>query len=312
MELIVENKNDNKIYNFSDIAQKISFSSQMRGGASSLKFDYYGAEMIGSGSLVRFRYSDKDIFFGYVFSCSTGADGKVSVTVYDQLRYFKSKDLFPQYNMKLSDVVNEICEKFKFYIGKVDDTECVLKDKGYYNKTLLDICYSGIDETLLSTGKKFVLMDNYGKIELRDAENLRLDLVLGDGMDVYGYSYSRGIDGKSYNRIKLLKKSEKTLVDFCVEESEESKSRWGILQYCEAMDKKSMGELQKIAKDLLRLYNREDEKLSLKCFGDTRVRGGSGIYVLLEDIGIKSWFMVDKVTHTFTKDLHTMDLELRI
>ncbi|HAK43873.1 MAG TPA: hydrolase, partial [Clostridium sp.] len=65
---------------------------------------------------------------------------------------------------------------------------------------------------------------------------------------------------------------------------------------------------------LLSLYNREEKILSIPALGDPRVRGGSGIYLDLHenDINLKQWALVQKVSHTFEGPKHTMDMELKI
>lgn len=312
MELLVEDKNTDIVYDYSQIAEQVNFTSKMRGGSGVLTFSYHNGILLSSGSVVRFKYNEGDIFFGYVFKSSMDDDGKIQVTAYDQLRYFKSKELFPQDNLTLSGVVNAICTRFHFNQGEIEDSKHTLKDKAYSNKTLLDICYSGIDETLIETGKKYVLFDDFGEVKLKEAKNMRIELLLGDRSLAYGFNYSKSIDGKSYNRIKVLLKEEKNIKDFHVEKDIESMKKWGTLQHCEIVEKRSKVEMERIARDLLRLYNREEEKISIKCLGDTRVRGGSGIKVKLEDLGLEQWFMVNSVKHTFTNVYHTMDLELVI
>ena len=62
----------------------------------------------------------------------------------------------------------------------------------------------------------------------------------------------------------------------------------------------------------LKYYNQEEKKFTLPCLGDTRVRGGSGVYIDIAELGLKQWALVDKVNHKFKGSIHTMDLELII
>ena len=66
------------------------------------------------------------------------------------------------------------------------------------------------------------------------------------------------------------------------------------------------------AEKLLKHYNQEEKKFTLPCLGDTRVRGGSGVYIDIAELGLKQWALVDKVNHRFKGSIHTMDLELII
>ena len=63
--------------------------------------------------------------------------------------------------------------------------------------------------------------------------------------------------------------------------------------------------------NLLKLYNREVETLSLKCIGDTSVRAGNSFNAKIKDIGLEKRLIVKSVTHSFLPH-HTMDLEVMI
>lgn len=88
-------------------------------------------------------------------------------------------------------------------------------------------------------------------------------------------------------------------------------SQWGTLRYFEEIDKPAIGQSK--ANQLLKLYARKTRDLKITAaFGDPTVRGGTLIPVKL-DIGerqISNYMLVEKVTHTFNNDHHTMDLTL--
>ena len=69
-----------------------------------------------------------------------------------------------------------------------------------------------------------------------------------------------------------------------------------------------------MAQALLSLYNNKSRSLSINgVFGDLRVRAGSQIPVFLSlgDIETSNYLIVEKCTHTFKQNEHTMDLELK-
>ena len=88
-------------------------------------------------------------------------------------------------------------------------------------------------------------------------------------------------------------------------------AQWGTLRYFEEIDKPAIGQSK--ANQLLKLYARKTRELKITAaFGDPTVRGGTLIPVKL-DIGerqISNYMLVEKVTHTFNNDHHTMDLTL--
>ena len=88
-------------------------------------------------------------------------------------------------------------------------------------------------------------------------------------------------------------------------------NQWGLLRYFEKIDNPSIGQTK--ANALLELYNRKSRDLKVTgAFGDIIVQGGTLIPVMLDlgDVITSNYMLVDKVVHTFTKDLHTMDLTL--
>ena len=87
--------------------------------------------------------------------------------------------------------------------------------------------------------------------------------------------------------------------------------QWGLLRYFEKVDTPSIG--QNKADALLKLYNKKTRELKIDgAFGDINVRGGTLIPVKLNlgDITLNNFMLVEKVTHKFDKDCHTMDLTL--
>ena len=68
------------------------------------------------------------------------------------------------------------------------------------------------------------------------------------------------------------------------------------------------------AKALLDLYNQKTKGLTIKkALGDVKVRGGSLIIVnlVLDDVKLQNFMLVEKAKHTFKNGEHFMDLTLR-
>lgn len=93
--------------------------------------------------------------------------------------------------------------------------------------------------------------------------------------------------------------------------SQDTISKWGLLRYFEKVDTPSIG--QNKADALLKLYNRKTRELKVSgAVGDISVRGGTLVPVrlYLGDIQVDNYLLVEKVTHNFDRDHHTMDLTL--
>lgn len=317
MEFLIQDKADNKIYDVSEIVSDVSYTTELN-SVGKLTFSYLKqGRMFIPGSIVRFKYNETKVFYGYIFKAGNTESEMLTVTAYDQLRYLKYKDGLMIENFTVGKLVKFICDKQKLKWGMVEDSKFKLVDKLFRGKTYLDMIQECIDETLIGTKKKYILYDDFGNISLKEAKNLKLPIMIGDESFAYGYSYTRSIDGETYNRIKIAQKQQDKngdtfLNQTYVVDDPATQAKWGVLQYYEEVDENmDKTRIMQRANDLLRLYNNEERKLSLPCLGDARVRAGTSIRVLLSNLGIDKYFIVKNVSHSFGK-VHTMDLELII
>lgn len=312
MEFLVEV--DGKIYEISELVKSVSWKDDLNDGCSKLEFSYIDDDLvIKNGNVIRFKYDDANIFYGYVFKVSRNKGKEITVTAYDQLRYCKTKDTIVVKNDTITTLVNKMCNYFNLRKGMLTDTKYKLPVSVQDDKTWLDIIYTAISDTLMNTGKWYCLRDEFGSIAIRDLEDLTLNLILGDESFAYDYEYEKSIDEDFYNQIKIVTDNEKTgKRDVYIAKDSNSIEKYGLLQYFEVLDKNANPSQAKLKADtLLKLYNREVETLELSCLGDTRVRAGNSFYGQIEDISLNKRLIVKSVTHEFVP-VHTMSLEVMI
>jgi len=313
MEFLV--KVDGVDYEISELVTSVSYTDKLNDGCSKLEFSYIDDDLrIQNGSVVRFRYDNANIFYGYVFKHEQNKAKEITATAYDQLRYCKAKDIVVVKNGEtLTNLIDKMCNYFSLNKGFIANTEYAFPAIVHDDKTWLDIIYTGIRDTLTGKGKWYCLRDEFGSIALRDLENLQLNLVLGDESLAYDYTYKKSIDDETYNQVKVSIPNEKTgKYESYVFKDSESISKFGLLQYLEVLDKDANPSQAKSKADmLLQLYNREVETLELDCLGDVRVRAGTSFYGQIEDIDLNKRLIVKSVTHEFVP-VHTMSLEVMI
>jgi hypothetical protein len=311
IELAVETEAG--IYDITELVSKITFTDKLNDGCSKLEFTCINnSAAITNGSIVRFIY-DNIKFYGIVFKVGRNASSEISVTAYDQLRYAKVKDTIISKDETITSHVKKMCNYLGLIDGELADTKYTLSTQPKDDKAWLDIIYEDIYEILQNRGKWYMLRDEYGKVCVRDLENYRLNLVLGDESLCYDYNYEISIDENTYNVIKLVsdnQKEGKSVV--CIADDKPSVKKYGLLQYFEVLGKDlNKTQVQSRADMLLKLYNREYETLSLDCLGDTNIRAGCSIRCRIEDIGLDKWLIVQSITHDFLP-AHTMSIEVRI
>lgn len=305
---------DGKLYEISELITKVTYTDKLNDGCSKLEFSYINDDLvITNGSAVRFKYKDTNIFSGIAFKVSRSNEKEITVTAYDQLRYCKIKDTIVVNGETATKVVKKMCNYLNLRVGSVADTRYVLPVSVQDDKTWLDIIYSVLSDTLVGTGKKYALRDEFGFITLRSLEELKTNLILGDESLCYGFDYEKSIDDNFYNQVKLASDNEETgKRDTFITKDSGSINKYGLLQYFEVLDKNANASQAKSKADmLLSLYNREYETLSLDCIGDTRIRAGSSFYAYISDIDLNKRLLVKEATHNFLPN-HTMSLEVSI
>lgn len=282
----------------------VNLTIENKGTPSVLNFEVIYDKRIKLGNSVILKVDNKTIFVGFIFILKKNKENILKVTAYDQLRYLKNKNTY-NYEGTLSNLIIKISRDFNLKTGVIEDSKYKLKRKEV-DKTLIDMINNAISETTRVTGRLYVFYDDCGKLTLKEANKMKLNLLI-DSSKAEDYDYSNDIDTNTYNKIKLVKKDDKG--EKVVEKiSDKNIKKWGVLQLYEQVNENENIQLK--AQTLLKLHNTSKKKLTLKnVFGDIRVRAGSIVIVYLDVV--KREMMVDKVTHKFENSFHAMDLTLK-
>jgi hypothetical protein len=319
VEIAVKTKVDGKTYEISELIKFISYTDNLNDGCSKLEFTYIGGDLLlQNADALWLKYDGSNIFYGYVFKVIRNSSKEISVTAYDQLRYAKAKDYLYSSGDTATSLVNKMCSHFNFVKGVISNTSYVLKDQAYDGDTWLDVVYSGIGETLIAKSKFYCLRDEFGEVTLRDLDDLRIDLMLGDKSMCYKFTHEKSIDENFYNQILLLVEiktgsgsSQTSTAQIVGTKSDTSIKAYGMMQYYEKVQNSTAAQAKEKAIALLKLYNRESETLTLECLGDKRIRAGSSFSVYISDLDINQQMYVKSVTHSFVP-IHTMSIEVSI
>lgn len=263
------------------------------------------------GDGVQLKVDGKNVFWGWVFTKSRNKEDHISIVAYDQLRYFKNKDSYTYTKKTAADVLRMIAKDFRLTLGTIENTRYSIPSRVEDNQTLFDIIQNALDETIMSTGKMYVLYDDFGKLMLKDCESMKIPYLICDS-SAEDFDYETSIDGETYNKIKLVySDSESGISKIYVAQDSDNMARWGTLQYYDTIDSPDIG-VNKV-KSLLELYNRKTRKLTISnALGDLRVRAGCiiPINLYLGDIIANQYLMVEEVQHTFKNSDHFMELKL--
>lgn len=289
----------------------IQLEQERSGAPSKITFTVVKDSLLdfSEGDPVRFSYDGEDIFFGYVFTKKRQREQHIEVTAYDQMRYMQNKFTYVFTNKTATEIITSICNDFGIVVGELDDTGYIIPSLVEENISLFDIILDALDETLVNTGRLYVLYDHFGKLQLKNIEELTTNIVIDDET-AQNFTYTSSIDGETYNKVILYYVDEETKDRIPFVASDNSNiSQWGLLQYFEEVDVPSIGQTK--ANALLNLYNKKTRELTIEnAFGSTKVRAGSLIIgkLNLGDIEICNYLLVEKVIHKFNNDYYTMDI----
>lgn len=307
-EILIQN---DQIY-MPTVVEKITLEYNRKSSPGSLKLTVLDDGKLGiqEGNPISFRVNGENVFYGYIFGRNRKEEHVWELTCYDQLRYLKNKDTLAYSNKKYSDLLRMIADDYGLTCGEIEDTGYVIPSR-IEEATLFDILGNAADETVLNTGRLYVLYDDFGKLCLKNIQSMILPILI-DKDTAGDYSYTSTIDKDVYNRIKIAYDNDTTGErEIYMANGTDNQSAWGILQY---YDKAEDAETAKTkASVLLNYYNKKQRELVINnVFGDIRVRGGSSVVVMMDlgEIKLRNFMVVESVRHTFSNGEHFMNLSL--
>lgn len=298
----------------------VKWETDRQGSPGKLTFKVYSDKNneldFQEGDGVALRYHDDVdgwiiLFNGYVFTKKRSKDGWIEVTAYDQLRYFKNKATYVYTNKKASDVVKMVANDYKLDIGTIEDTSYVIGSRVEDNQSLFDIIQNALDLTLISTNDLYVLYTDNGRVCLRNANNMKTNVVINEST-AENFDYTSSIDDETYNEIELYYDNDETNKrEYYHAVDSTNVGNWGRLRYTESIQ--NPANAQDRVNKMLKLYNRKNRKLKVsKAFGNHLCRAGASVIVQLDlgDVTVSNYMLIEKATHTFKKDEYRMDLTL--
>ena len=315
-EFLIQDNITKKTFEVSDLVISPKLEQKLNDGCSKITFDILQDNIIkfSNGSVMRFKYNNTNMFYGYIFKKQRKSKDTINVIAYDQLRYLKAKDSMSLSNLDIAGIIRKIANIYGLRIGKLVSSK-ILPDRIEDNKTMLDIIYNAISENLKITVNKHVFYDDFGSLTLNNIYDMRTNILIGDASNCIGYDLTQSIDDDTYNQIKLVSDNKETKKrEVYIAKDSYKVAQWGLLQYFEKVDNMNYSQIVNKANTILKTKNREQLKLKLDSIGIESLRPGNSVFVKLSeinDVNIDNFFIINKITHNFDK-IYTMSLELEM
>jgi hypothetical protein plarl_07010 len=315
-ELLISNKRSGQIWEVSNCVEEAKWTTNRTGSAGKFEFTLLKAGDIAflEGDVVRFSVDGQLQFYGWVFTKEKDRWGVISVTCYDRLRYFKANASYAFYDMTAGQIIQQIAGDLQVDVGQIDSTGYALPSLIKQDQSCFDIISDAVQQTLLNTGKIYVFYDDGNGVALREAGNMISNVVIGDKSLLTDYTYKTDIDSQTYNSIKLARPNKSTgLWETFVAQDSNNIAQWGLLQLYQTVDEDANdAQIQAQAQVSLQYYNQRMRTISVSSLGVPGLRAGQMVLMKVPDLGdinLDQYVLLEKVTHTWKNETHTMEFE---
>jgi len=263
---------------------------------------------VTKGHQLIFSYKGEELFRGMIMSQQQSESFKMPITAYDNGIYLSNnKDTFVYENKTVHDIFIDVCKRFGIKYSDVAKTSYKIPELTKSKTTAWDAILDAISQDFKATGTKYYVNSSKGVLSLIKRRENILQWVLETGGNIMSYTYKKSIEDIK-TRLKILSDEDKV---YAVKKNTELEKKIGIFQDIEKKDDDlSEAKLQEHIKETLKEISTPEISLSVEALGIPDVISGVGVYVIIDELGIKRTFYVDEDTHTFKGGSHTMNLTL--
>ena len=305
---------DSKTYDISELVESIKWKGRKGSAARSVSvslLDCKGAQSgidVTKGHQLIFSYKGKELFRGMIMSQQQSESFKMPITAYDNGIYLSNnKDTFVYENKTVHDIFIDVCKRFGVKYSDAAKTSYKIPELTKSKTTAWDAILDAISQDFKATGTKYYVNSSKGVLSLIKRRENILQWVLETGGNIMSYTYKKSIEDIK-TRLKILSDEDKV---YAVKKNTELEKKIGIFQDIEKKDDDlSEAKLQEHIKETLKEISTPEISLSVEALGIPDVISGVGVYVIIDELGIKRTFYVDEDTHTFKGGSHTMNLTL--
>lgn len=315
-ELLIANKTSGKIWECSNSVSTVSWETERTGSPGKLTFTIIksGDLSFTEGDVVRFSVDGQLQFYGWVFTKSKNRWGEIAVTCYDRLRYLKANASYGFYGQTAGQIIQQIAADLQVDVGAIADTGYQIPSLVEEDQSCLDIIESAVQQTLLNTGNIYVFYDDGNGLALQQPSSMISNVLIGEGSLLTDYEYKTDIDSQTYNSVKLARPNEETgMADVVESQNSDTIGQWGLLRLYQTVDGDvNLAQMEAQANATLQYYNRRLRTLSVETLGVPGLRAGMMVLMKvpgLGDINLDQYVLLEKVSHTWTNDEHTMTFE---
>lgn len=275
--------------------------------SSDYGYDRSGID-VEDGDHCIFSWDKKELFRGIIVEQSQSKSKKMTIKARDNLIYFaNNKDTFNYKDKTASEIFIDCCKRFQISYDTVANTVHRIPTLPKPNATIFDVILDALSITYKATAVRYYPDSVVGKARLLKRKDNIKQWVIETGQNLIDYDFSKSIE-EIATRIKLI--SDKGTV-IAESSNPELEKKIGIFQKTYTPeDKMNDAQLTQMVESILKEESTVKKSLSITGLGIPDVISGTGVFVLIKNLGINRSFYVDEDSHTFKGNYHQMKLTL--
>lgn len=255
-----------------------------------------------------FGWKEKEKFRGIIMRVSRTQGNTVKWKAYDECIYLaNSKDSFSYENKTASYIFEDCVRRAGLTPGQISDTAHVIpslkKPKAYFYDCMLD----ALGTTFGSTGKRYYIRADKGKISLLMRQEHMTQWVVEIGANILGYAYSKSIE-KIKTRFRIYSEEGRVVYEQANEALEKSLGRFVMVD--SVKEKHTDEQIISLVNSMVEENGHPEESLTVETLGIISAISGGCLYVVIPHLGLKRTFYIDEDRHTFKGESHLMSLKL--
>ena len=262
----------------------------------------------GEGEQVFFYFNGEETFRGLLMTDTRSNKRMLNIKAYDNCIYLCNNKGSFSFKKKSATYIFKYClKKLGLTLGGAVDTKHIIGELVKKNTTYWDVISDALSQTYYSTGIRYYVSSEKGKIYLRKRQEQTTMPILSLDSNIQSYDMSRSIY-KTRTRLTLITSKKKNKGKFTNSALEKKIGKFADIQTVDEDITKTEIK-QKIAtfkKDTSVVAH----ELSVSAIGDMRCISGKCAYVQIVPIGVKRIMYIEEDTHTYEKGYHKMDLKL--
>lgn len=295
-------------YDITSTVGNLTRSDSIDSLGEQMDFTYVG-DKIPMGSRVAV-YDGGLLYYGMVVQGSRSGNKEYNYSCYDDAYMLNKNQSFIQFNnISVKDAITKLCEQHEIPL-LINCELPTIVDKIYDGVVISDIIKELLKIVTDETGEKFRFEYNQGTLLIDKYSNLivypyyRNGSTLVDATKVIGSLSTKESIENLCNKVIILSGTEKNVHEECSIEDSESIEQYGQYTHYEKIDDKDIAQARQIADQKLKELNKIETEMSVTLLGDNQVRSGRCIYIE------NSLYLVKSCKHTYTANVHEMELEL--